>query len=551
MDHDANGNVTAVRNTLTDTKAGQRQQVVTITYDAANHEVSRTTTLGDVSGVTRITRYNAFGEVTGRGVGSTYQETTDYDLAGRVLRTNAEQGRPKIYLYDGNGNATLAMESQTSDLMNVDLLSSVGATNLSTLLSTPALAWTLTVYDAKNQVVDVIQPTMDISSAYLGLQAHQVPGDAPGQISVGVGGPVGPNPQLPDIGGANALKTMPSAASLGNIEVGVDIGGVTPGSWSYVSAYVNLPDLSSIVGNYSIELRDRSGIQYAYATGNPRTVQAYQSFAPQQYPITVGIGFEIILHDNATTATTVIGYYSGMGKYYDGRGQEQDELSWDQPPAPVQGLNDRPKLKLSPADSAAFNAAKFSGQIYIRPWGSSGAYTWYPPSGGTPATVDLGSLQAGAYYEVLYVAEDSSGNLIRSEQYQLLAGDQPQITYGPYRSATNAYSPLGAGTFVITNTDLFAMNVRRANGDPMSHSSLYYRPLGSTGGYINILDTNFVWGGSKLSLAGIPAGNYEVVLWMYDSAGNAAQSVSGVMTLGGQPSISLNYPRPADNNITL
>ncbi|KAG9609068.1 hypothetical protein KCV01_g4047, partial [Aureobasidium melanogenum] len=558
MDHDANGNVTAVRNTLTDTKAGSRQQVVTITYDAANHEVSRTTTLGDVTGVTRITRYNAFGEVTGRGVGSTYQETTDYDLAGRVLRTNAEQGRPKIYLYDGNGNATLAMESQTSDLMNVDLLSSVGATNLSTLFATPVLAWTLTVYDAKNQVVDVIQPTMDINSAYLGLQAQQVPGGAPGQINVDVGGPVGPNPELPGIDGANLLGTV-VGGSLGTVSANMRFehaGGWTNPPTSMMFN-IDVPDLSSAFGAYDLTIS--TGSKTFVLAGPPHSARNVSVPIPGIAGTwgpnggSAAYTLSIYVTPRSTGQQQLIAQaYSGVGTVSFAKSPMNGYVAGGGPPDISLPINlGSPKLKLSPADSAEFNAGRFSGQVYIRPWGSSGAYTWFSPSGGTPATIDVGSLQAGAYYEVLYVAERPDGSLVRSEQYQLLAGNNPQITYGPYRSATNAYSPMGAGTFVITNNDLFAVDLRHANGNRMSHAYLYYRPLGSTGGYTGIGDTNFVWGGSKLSLAGIPAGNYDVVLWMYDGAGNAAQSVSGVMTLGGQPSISLNYPRPADNNITL
>ncbi len=65
------------------------------------------------------TVYNAFGEATKRGtylLGQTaaYQETYEYDAAGRVWRTNSEDGQTKIQIYDLLGNQTVQLSSAGS-----------------------------------------------------------------------------------------------------------------------------------------------------------------------------------------------------------------------------------------------------------------------------------------------------------------------------------------------------------------------------------------------------------------------------------------------------
>ncbi len=80
------------------------------TYDGTNWNFGENTQI----------QYNAFGEVTARGVSSTStagtQETFSYDKAGHVWKSTAEDGTVKLYIDDANGNQTLTITSDGNAL---------------------------------------------------------------------------------------------------------------------------------------------------------------------------------------------------------------------------------------------------------------------------------------------------------------------------------------------------------------------------------------------------------------------------------------------------
>jgi YD repeat-containing protein len=82
-----------------------------------------------VKGDTQNTQFNAYGEVAQRGINGLWQESFAYDLAGRVVKTNAGDGVWRFFLYDKAGNQTLTIESEGTDLSAVTL---DGALNLAT-----------------------------------------------------------------------------------------------------------------------------------------------------------------------------------------------------------------------------------------------------------------------------------------------------------------------------------------------------------------------------------------------------------------------------------
>lgn len=77
--------------------------------------------------VTTAVEYNAFGEVTRKGVQGGRQEYFDYDNAGRLWRTNTGDGADKIYLYDAQGNQTAEIRSSGSGGNNYDIKGFVNA----------------------------------------------------------------------------------------------------------------------------------------------------------------------------------------------------------------------------------------------------------------------------------------------------------------------------------------------------------------------------------------------------------------------------------------
>ncbi|MGJ3628991.1 hypothetical protein AB5I41_22890 [Sphingomonas sp. MMS24-JH45] len=65
--------------------------------------------------------YNAHGETVSRSVNGVVQETFAYDNAGRLWRSNADDGATRHYIYDANGNQTIMFESSGADIRAASL----------------------------------------------------------------------------------------------------------------------------------------------------------------------------------------------------------------------------------------------------------------------------------------------------------------------------------------------------------------------------------------------------------------------------------------------
>jgi YD repeat-containing protein len=123
-------------------------------YDKLGREISR--------GVLPVniwysTQYNAYGEIIVKGnfFSSTYanKEYFHYDAAGRLLRTDAESGVCRVYLYDANGNQTLEIRAGQSNALDQN-------TDLSTLSGWKPgdYQFFVSVYDAVDQQIAYIEP---------------------------------------------------------------------------------------------------------------------------------------------------------------------------------------------------------------------------------------------------------------------------------------------------------------------------------------------------------------------------------------------------------
>ncbi|GAB3661473.1 LysM peptidoglycan-binding domain-containing protein [Ramlibacter alkalitolerans] len=84
---------------------------------------SISTVAQSVAGVVSTSlEYNAFGELTRKATqGEERQEYFDYDIAGRLWRTNSGDGVDRISLYDALGNATAEIRSSGSGRDNIDM----------------------------------------------------------------------------------------------------------------------------------------------------------------------------------------------------------------------------------------------------------------------------------------------------------------------------------------------------------------------------------------------------------------------------------------------
>ncbi|SFC97263.1 RHS repeat protein, partial [Collimonas sp. OK412] len=176
--YDAVGNVTEARVLSKNSDGGNRWDATVILYDATNHELSRqqvTAVGGDpskqqfVGSDTHQVRYNAYGEVVGKGINGSTAEFAEYDSLGRLWKTNAGDGATKVYLYDASGNATVLIQSAGADMRTMTLAQILAISQTQGVSADPVVQaaiaaggihMTVSVYDRRNQLVDTYQPTM-------------------------------------------------------------------------------------------------------------------------------------------------------------------------------------------------------------------------------------------------------------------------------------------------------------------------------------------------------------------------------------------------------
>ncbi|WP_185734241.1 LysM peptidoglycan-binding domain-containing protein [Burkholderia stagnalis] len=267
--YDLAGNVTQTRIAYRDADGVERQLNTDIRYDASNREVARNTNaVGRTPGTPNLTgtsielRYNAYGELTGRrtnggGPNGEWQEYTDYNNAGWVVRSNFNDGISHLYMHDRNGNATLKVESMGTDLRG--LVVSTGQ-DLEKLLQRTDMMQTFTRYDARNQVIQIRQPKTSGSVPRISFSPVDIPIDggvfANTQLSIGgwidkqsrpVPGPAQPVESGSIIGGSTA-GIGPAAFALNWTPIGLGPGK----SYSIDSIDLRLQDLS---GEYNLEAR--------------------------------------------------------------------------------------------------------------------------------------------------------------------------------------------------------------------------------------------------------------------------------------------------------
>jgi YD repeat-containing protein len=102
--------------------AGQRVEVITL---AENHDLYAPQPELEETLATQQFEYNAFGEIVRQGLKENeendgWQETFEYDNAGRMWRSNGEDGIYKIFIYDVQGNLIQRIQSKGEDLSGND-----------------------------------------------------------------------------------------------------------------------------------------------------------------------------------------------------------------------------------------------------------------------------------------------------------------------------------------------------------------------------------------------------------------------------------------------
>ncbi len=103
--------------------------------------------------------YNAYGEVSRQGINGIWQQSFEYDGAGRVIKTNSGDGIWKHFGYDKNGNQTVAITSAGRDLSGktfLQALSEAGRADVNV---------TYTQYDKRGQAYKVTEEGRQLDSS--------------------------------------------------------------------------------------------------------------------------------------------------------------------------------------------------------------------------------------------------------------------------------------------------------------------------------------------------------------------------------------------------
>lgn len=163
------GDVLRVSREVTDVNGVMHAYRTHHSYDVLGREISRQEiedegAPGQVIRETQDTRYNSHGDIEAKGINGQYQEKYLYDRLGRLFWTNQENGTPRLYLYDANGNAVVELHAINSDLTMVDggsgLRPVMGPADVR-LFSPLGVQLTFSIYDRRNRLTDVFQPPME------------------------------------------------------------------------------------------------------------------------------------------------------------------------------------------------------------------------------------------------------------------------------------------------------------------------------------------------------------------------------------------------------
>ncbi|WP_168356190.1 deaminase domain-containing protein [Lysobacter enzymogenes] len=588
--YDLAGNMLTMSYRRTDSGGGQRIETVQVAYDQDNRETSRVTVASDGSrSVERRTRYNLFGDVTGRGTGASgWQEVADYDRAGRMYRSNMEGGVMRLYAYDRNGNATVKIESQTADLSGVDLET---VRNMS-LEDKASLFSTLTLYDKRNNAVQVIQAAMSAEGQRLGLKPTPINPTRPGEISVGVGGRIGAERQVPNLGAAHGV--IQAQPALGDVQMSFQASGSLNFDAHYdvssldVDLTIDVPDLTSIFGQYDLKVEAFSPttlgspvVGYGLGTG-PVTVHLDKANAAdgslfgqilrRDNPMRIEVAFRVlvvrksdpgnpVLISRYTTTPVDIGggvivdleQYQKHEWYFQPVIAGNDKVYALQYRAPDQEASNLPQGTqggvILPAEAIQ---SSNSAQVYVRPMGSNGPFQSRPIGiVNDKAMVDTTGLAAGQSYEMLYVVENTDGQLVRRERYNFVAG--PNLSIQRLDDNESAYSAAfqanGLGNFVWTDAGLDMSALRTRDGVIPYTAIVEYRRKGSQdpwAGTSNLpLQPPLGTAGSyRWDTAGM-SGDYEVVLKLRDANNTVIETVAGDISVGAAPAVNLDFAKNA------
>ncbi|WP_211473823.1 LysM peptidoglycan-binding domain-containing protein [Collimonas humicola] len=448
---DAVGNITEMHVISKNSDGGKRFDATVIHYDAANREIFRQMTSaanGDPStniwngSDTHEVRYNAYGEIVGKGVNGSTAEFAEYDSQGRLWKTNAGDGATKAYLYDASGNATVLLQSAGADMRNMTLAQILAISQaqgaspdpvVQAAIAAGGIHMTVSVFDHRNQLTDTYQPTMQ-SAHNMGTIQQFLTQQAGGNFTGG-GVTVGPT---------KATTTLNTAVSPYQGSVAINKpDGVSFSFHSTRTVFLSMPGRNRVnqdsrSASVWIPTGTRfgggdlhfyfNGVDYAQAAWNATKIDippTNRSWPVGTYPVAVyqdvpGGGRKVIAQ-----STVTIPEYESMPY-----GEPTDIYVSSVP------VTTKPLIQFQNQPASTNRLI-----VMVRPIGSTGSWIW---SAATPMTNDAGGAMPGWFsqdwsgtgesgpFEIQYVALDAGGNVLNIEKgSMMLSGGNPYITQSP------------------------------------------------------------------------------------------------------------------------
>jgi YD repeat-containing protein len=120
------------------------------------------------SGDSQDTAYDSFGQVAKTGVNGLWQIQFAYDSAGRLWRSNEGDGVWRFFVRDGEGNQTLAIESEGTDLAgkSIDQVLAIATGNGASAVGAAlvdGINATISLYDGRGQLIQTRLPKRELA----------------------------------------------------------------------------------------------------------------------------------------------------------------------------------------------------------------------------------------------------------------------------------------------------------------------------------------------------------------------------------------------------
>ncbi|WP_343638233.1 LysM peptidoglycan-binding domain-containing protein [Roseateles sp.] len=487
------------------------------------------------TGEIRRTRYNVFGEITGKGLGDGWQEFAEYNVLGKVERNNSEGGAIAIFLYDRNGNTTRKI---VSGVASVDLRNKSISDAAQDLVN---LNHTFSVHDGRNQLLKTVEIAVDyqtdvarrrdvvtqqLAPLYGAIGTQTGTGGSSANQASGSGGVLSPQPTA---GGAAVVPQMPKSGAVSGALYGPD------GVW---------PQGTAVRGQVPIGVRlDWSGSQQSWQASPDPTLARVDFTMPSSFP---DFGYELYRQGSSTPSyrmarggtqaldisgpgvgnTSSTPYdlvaVSGSNRFklatlvirsslQRSDGYEWDQswsVEWQSPQLIVPQESDTGGQPLTPEVTVKSGRVE---RVLDAPLGAA-----YPSGTNDTRVVDLSSFGSpqGSDIDVVVRWRRTDGSLVKATSTRVNVSSTRGLLIS---SASDVPAPEIRYTSIQGTNYLQFESLRNGEG-----ATLWYRNAGTNDNWSSIGFT-----GGRLSTASLPIANGQVLDFMVESSSNAATRYSG------------------------